>query len=451
MGFRSSHRTENQDTSEVSNRISHQQTAQRESSDSVPEIYNVERGEEYYEMTIPDTDTLQRLQMTEEVHGDRVHDWVAEGMPIEIMGRVRGMEAFRERQAERLPEVPTNIERRNNRSVQRSEKAASATGPAGETGVPEPVRDVISSTGRSLDVSIQRAMEERMGDSFGDVQVHTGPTAASACESINARAFTVGNHIAFNSGEYDPNSAEGQHVLAHELAHVRQQTGGAVSMLPQEGLELEIDPDPQLEREAEKTAQQVMEGGKLGIQRLADTEVHIQRAGLGSLSSKSTWNPGKSAGKANSSTNEEADLVADEVTADPEALAEEVKEIKANQAKLFAEMAPESASSKLAKSSAKGAVGAVGGLIGAVAGSALLPGFGTLGGAAVGQEMAKGIAGDVTKMLTGSAYEKGSEVVSGKASDAKEYVDQLIEKKLEKYLDRSDTGSDRDPYSGGSQ
>jgi len=193
------------------------------------------------------------------------------------MGRVRGMEEFRERQAERPPEVPTNIERRNKRSVQRSEKAASETGQVGETGVPDSVRDVISSTGRSLDASIQRAMEDRMGDSFGDVQVHTGPTAASACESINARAFTVGNHIAFNSGEYDPNSAEGQHVLAHELAHVRQQTGGAVSMLPQEGVELEVDPDPALEREAEETAQRVMQGGELGIQRLAETEVHVQR------------------------------------------------------------------------------------------------------------------------------------------------------------------------------
>ena len=335
-------------------------------------------------MTIPDTGTLQELQMTEEVHGERVHNWVAEGMPVEIMGRVRRMEEFRERQAERPSEVPANIERRNNRSVQRSEQAASKTGLSGDTGVPDSVRDVISSTGRSLDASIQRAMEDRMDDSFGDVQVHTGSQAAAACESINARAFTVGNHIAFNSGEYDPNSAEGQHVLAHELAHVRQQTNGAVSMLPQEGVELEIDPDPALEREAEETAQRVMQGGKLGIQRLADTEVHIQRAGLGSLSSKSTWSPGEGAGKVNSSTNEEVDLVADEVTADPEALAEEVKQIKANQAKLFAEMAPESAGSKLAKSSAKGAVGAVGGLIGAVAGSALLPGFGTLGGAAVG-------------------------------------------------------------------
>ncbi|SEL99606.1 protein of unknown function [Haloferax larsenii] len=116
-----------------------------------------------------------------------------------------------------------------------------------------------------------RAAREQTGDEPSTA------SAAKACEDINARAFTVGNHIAFNHGEYDPSSPEGQHILAHELAHVRQQTGGAVSMLPQEGLELEIDPDPRLEREAEQTAQRVMEGGELGIQRLAKTEVHIQR------------------------------------------------------------------------------------------------------------------------------------------------------------------------------
>ena len=170
-------------------------------------------------------------------------------------------------------------------SLQRTTAAARDTSPAGETQVPDSVRDVISSPGRSLNPSIQRAMEDRMDDSLGDVRIHTGPKAAQACEQINARAFTVGNHVAFNSGEYDPESPEGQHVLAHELAHVRQQTGGAISMLPQENLELEIDPDPQLEREAEETAQRVMQGGELGIQRLGTTEVHVQRLEKGVLSS----------------------------------------------------------------------------------------------------------------------------------------------------------------------
>jgi len=257
----------------------------------------LEESQAQFRMQVPDKDTMVRLQRLEAMHTtERVRGWVDEGMTVEDMGNPLTIEAFRERQAERPPEVPNNIERQNRRSVLRSEKAASEAGSAGDTGVPDPVRDVISSTGQSLDASIQRAMEDRMDDSLGDVRIHTGPQAAAACESINARAFTVGNHIAFNSGEYDPSSPEGQHVLAHELAHVRQQTGGAVSMLPQEDMELEIDPDPALEREAEETAQRVMQGGELGIQRLGQTEVHVQRSVFGSPQTGYVMGGGSSSG-----------------------------------------------------------------------------------------------------------------------------------------------------------
>ena len=65
---------------------------------------------------------------------------------------------------------------------------------------------------------------------IGSQHASVGSTAVDACESITARAFTVGNHIAFDSGKCDPSTPEGQHVLAH----AKQQTEGAVSMLPQE-------------------------------------------------------------------------------------------------------------------------------------------------------------------------------------------------------------------------
>jgi len=219
-----------------------------------------------------------QIQRLEQACGPaEVQGWVDEGMAVELMGKPVDMDAFRERQAERPAAVPKDIERQNAASVQRSREAQYDTDRAGDAGVPASVRDVLSTPGKPLDGGIQRAMEERMDDSFGDVRIHTGTKAARACEQINARAFTVGNHVAFNSGEYDPESLEGQHVLAHELAHVRQQTGGAISMLPQERPGLEIDPDPQLERAAEETAQRVMDGGKLGIRRMAKTEVHVQR------------------------------------------------------------------------------------------------------------------------------------------------------------------------------
>ncbi|WP_396613684.1 DUF4157 domain-containing protein (plasmid) [Haloferax sp. S1W] len=237
-----------------------------------PQDYESRFGLEAYR---PGMDVqIQRLVQS---HGaSQVRQWADEGMTVDTMGKPRDMRQFRERQDERPAEVPKDIERRNAKSVQRSRNAHHEASKAGDAQVPDSVRDVISSPGQHLDTSIQRAMEDRMGDNLGDVRIHTGPTAAKACEDINARAFTVGNHIAFNHGEYDPSSAEGQHVLAHELAHVRQQTGGAVSMLPQEG-ELEIDPDERLEREAEETAERVMRGGKLGIHRMRNSEVHVQR------------------------------------------------------------------------------------------------------------------------------------------------------------------------------
>jgi len=106
--------------------------------------------------------------------------------------------------------------------------------------------------------------------------LHTGPEAAAAADSINARAFTVGNHVAFNRGEYNPASDSGKKVLAHELTHVRQQTQGKISLLPKSRTEntddgavarsdyhiqptLEISsPDDPAEKEAERVAEAVM-------------------------------------------------------------------------------------------------------------------------------------------------------------------------------------------------
>ena len=59
-------------------------------------------------------------------------------------------------------------------------------------------------------------------------------------------------------------------------------------------MELEVDPDPTLEREAEETAQRVMAGGELGLQRLADTEVHVQR--IPTVDQESTYLSGNRAG-----------------------------------------------------------------------------------------------------------------------------------------------------------
>uniref|UniRef100_UPI0021D5D02B eCIS core domain-containing protein n=1 Tax=Natronobiforma cellulositropha TaxID=1679076 RepID=UPI0021D5D02B len=101
--------------------------------------------------------------------------------------------------------------------------------------------------------------------------------------SLEARAFTIGNHVVFNRGEYNPESPEGKYLLAHELAHVRQQTGGQVSMLPQEGSSLVIDPDPALEREADEVARKALEGEEPVVAHRLGMDVHVQRSAEGGI------------------------------------------------------------------------------------------------------------------------------------------------------------------------
>ncbi|ABU58897.1 eCIS core domain-containing protein [Roseiflexus castenholzii] len=70
--------------------------------------------------------------------------------------------------------------------------------------------------------------EPRFGHDFSQVRIHADARAATVARSLDALAFTVGNDIAFAPGQYQPGSDEGRALLAHELTHTIQQTGGAV-------------------------------------------------------------------------------------------------------------------------------------------------------------------------------------------------------------------------------
>lgn len=89
------------------------------------------------------------------------------------------------------------------------------------------VDDALSSPGRPLPPPTRRAMEARFGHDFSRVRIHDDTRAAATAESIDAAAFTVGEDIAFATGRYEPASPEGRRLLAHELAHVVQQSFAA--------------------------------------------------------------------------------------------------------------------------------------------------------------------------------------------------------------------------------
>lgn len=71
-----------------------------------------------------------------------------------------------------------------------------------------------------------RRMQAAFGADLSGVRIHTDSNADTLARSIDARAFTTGNDVFFRSGEFRPDNADGQHVLAHELTHTLQQSGG---------------------------------------------------------------------------------------------------------------------------------------------------------------------------------------------------------------------------------
>lgn len=81
--------------------------------------------------------------------------------------------------------------------------------------------------GVPLDSASRRYFEPRFGRDFSSVRVHTDEVAASSAAQIAARAYTVSNHVVFGAGQWSPSTSDGRRLLAHELAHVTQQAGGA--------------------------------------------------------------------------------------------------------------------------------------------------------------------------------------------------------------------------------
>ena len=81
-----------------------------------------------------------------------------------------------------------------------------------------------NSAGTSLPGQILVDMEARFGANLGAVRIHYDALAAAVAEQQGAQAFAAGPHIYFARGAYSPHTEPGRSLLAHEIAHVLQQT-----------------------------------------------------------------------------------------------------------------------------------------------------------------------------------------------------------------------------------
>ncbi|MEU8608583.1 DUF4157 domain-containing protein, partial [Actinoplanes sp. NPDC048791] len=112
--------------------------------------------------------------------------------------------------------------------------------------------------GSPLDADTRADMEGRLGADFGDVRVHTDQAAHDSARSMNAQAYTVGSSVVFQRDRYDPASADGRLMLAHELTHVVQQRSGPVDGTDTGAGVRVSDPSDRFERAAVANAERAM-------------------------------------------------------------------------------------------------------------------------------------------------------------------------------------------------
>jgi hypothetical protein len=121
----------------------------------------------------------------------------------------------------------------------------------GRATAPSIVGEVVSEAGTPLPTAVVHAMAAELDHDFSDVRVHADGRAGASAQAVGARAYTVGRHIAFAPGQYDPTGREGRATLRHELVHATQQAGRA----PQPGTDIEVGPvDDHFERQADAGA-----------------------------------------------------------------------------------------------------------------------------------------------------------------------------------------------------
>jgi hypothetical protein len=127
-------------------------------------------------------------------------------------------------------EIPGAVEKADEETTQPSmvqPKFAGGVAPETATDLAQSIDGACRNGGQPLAPAARQFMEPRFGYNFGGVRIHTDPTAGNLVRQVQARAFATRNHIFFAPGEFQPEQTNGKRLLAHELAHVVQQSEGS--------------------------------------------------------------------------------------------------------------------------------------------------------------------------------------------------------------------------------
>lgn len=132
-----------------------------------------------------------------------------------------------------------------------------------------------SSASQPLPTRNKNRLESSFGASLSGVRVHTDSAADRAAESVQAKAFTTGQDVYFRTGQFQPGSAAGDHLLAHEVAHTVQQgnSAGGISLKAEQSDWQVSQPSDFHEREADRAADAAVSGKGATITNLAASPV----------------------------------------------------------------------------------------------------------------------------------------------------------------------------------
>ncbi|MDN3556274.1 eCIS core domain-containing protein [Halomonas maura] len=89
---------------------------------------------------------------------------------------------------------------------------------------PRSVHRTLQRPGEPLPGATRAFFEPRFGHDFGRVRIHHDAAAAGSARDVDALAYTVGRDVVFGQGQYAPHRPAGRELIAHELAHVVQQS-----------------------------------------------------------------------------------------------------------------------------------------------------------------------------------------------------------------------------------
>jgi hypothetical protein len=148
--------------------------------------------------------------------------------------RTLGNQAMQRLFTEGAAQTELKISQPNDTFEQEADRTADRVmGKTGKTPALKPPRKTslpsLTDSGRPLSTAEREFFEPRFGADFGGVRIHASDDAGRLSRGLGAEAFTLGPNIYLAPESYREATSAGRSLLAHELTHVLQQTGGQPS------------------------------------------------------------------------------------------------------------------------------------------------------------------------------------------------------------------------------